>query len=258
MLVFSVGALVLAVALPVVVLVSTDSTAGGRIWLAALLFVAFGLIAGVSWRLADPRRPPVHTDAGGQQGAVTLRPPRGQIVLVAGFLMAAVALVWWGVSAGEAELVASGGMGIVLLLPALTFLYWYQRRSRLMLSPSGFRIITPNCDWEFRWEAVTAIGTGDNGRNVPAVTVRCPSAAMTSRRSLFLAPAGWRPPPQSTDGPWKIVPAMWGVGPNSLISTLIHLRAYGSRSSLHREHLVAMLTAPPLHVRIRMRRAMDV
>ncbi|WP_280358092.1 hypothetical protein [Nocardia otitidiscaviarum] len=255
MLIFSVVALVLAVVLPAVVLRSVESSAGGRIWLAMLVFVSFSLVGGASWRLANPRHPSVHAESSGEKGAVTLRPPRGQVVLVGSFLMAAVAMVWWGLSTEEAEIAVSGSIGIVLLLPALAFLCWYQSRSRLVLSPNGFRVMTPHCDWEFRWEAVTAIGVGDDGKNAPAVTIHCPSTAMVSRRSLFPVPAGWRPPPQSTDGPWKIVPAMWGAAPNSLISTLIHLRSHCARNPLHREELVAMLTVPPLHARIRTSRA---
>ncbi|MBL1072955.1 hypothetical protein JK358_00940 [Nocardia sp. 2] len=112
---------------------------------------------------------------------------------------------------------------------------------RLVLSPDHIRVKTHRCDWEFPWTATTSFAADVTSRDGGAIDVRCPAKAMTSRPTSH-KPLDWWTPLKSDDGPWKIVPAMWGVNPNSLLSTLNHLHTHPKhRTTLSAGELTAML-----------------
>ncbi|MEV6391133.1 hypothetical protein [Nocardia xishanensis] len=143
-------------------------------------------------------------------------------------------------------------LGLALLVAVLVLACLgirYRRTARLRLSPHTIRVTTRNFDWEFPWDAVD-FEPGFDAKGTETIAIRCPRAMVTTRPTPGKTPTHLRPPKDSPDGPWKLAPIMWGVSPNSLFSTLDHLRTDPDlRAELTNAQLTAMLTPPPWQTR---------
>ncbi|WP_280358115.1 hypothetical protein [Nocardia otitidiscaviarum] len=180
-------------------------------------------------------------------GTFLLRQPFLYLQFGASLAAVFTSVILLGIITEESELTLYGIIGLAVVLPGTALFAWYRQNSSITLSQHSVRFMTPILDWEFPWESITAFGSGDNGQNSAAVTIHCPSTAVIIRRSLLPTPANSLPSQSSADGPWKVVPAVWGATPNSLISALVYLRGNkAERHSLTRDEIVAMLTPPTL------------
>lgn len=213
-----------------------------------LLLLLGGIAALTYFVMGSEDRPEVR--AGDAENTFVLRyfPVRLAPVL-AGLAAMAVAALWLGVLARELESTLCGIALLVALLLLTGLTLSYRRTARLSFSPDAIRITTRNFDWEFPWDAAH-FAAGFDPKGAETIEIRCPRDAVTTRRTPRRTPTHLRPPADSLDGPWKITPIMWGVRPNSLYSTMTHLRAAPElRAALTRPQLTAMLTPPPWRTR---------
>ncbi|MEV0034083.1 hypothetical protein [Nocardia sp. NPDC050793] len=161
----------------------------------------------------------------------------------------AIAALWIGVLERALEPMFFGIALLVAVLVLACLGIRYRRTARLCLSPHTIRVTTRNFDWEFPWEAVD-FAAGFDAKGTETIAIRCPRTAVTTRPTRGKTPTHLRPPEDSPDGPWKLAPIMWGVSPNSLFSTLEHLRTDPDlRAELTHAQLTAMLTPPPWQTR---------
>lgn len=218
--------------------------------LPAAYFASVGIAAGSASRIALSRHPQISPLELDQSTAATLRQPWLYTIFVASFLPIFATLALLGNSTDESEVILYSMIGIAIVVPALVLAIWSRRSAQLILSPNSFRAVTPTYDWEFPWDAVTALETGDDREGLATIKIHCARTAMISRRSRFRTPESSIPPRSSDNGPWAITPASWGASPNSLISVLIYLRTHDeARNTLSHAQLRAMLKPPPARVR---------
>ncbi|MFI7001356.1 hypothetical protein [Nocardia sp. NPDC050175] len=229
--------------------IATDSSVEVPVALFIAALGVIAIVAGFTFRAG--LSPAVHYSE--QPTTFLLRYPRSRLRLlsaVAGFGIIAAAALWIGAREANIELVLGGTALVVVSVFVTITLLRLRRNAELALSPGEIRVTTRYCDWEFPWTAITAISASDDGRGAAAIAIRCRRDQMIARPAPRRTPARWLAPRRSKDGPWKIIPAMWGVTPNSLLSTLNYLSADPARRvALTREQLTSMLTPPPLPVR---------
>ncbi|MET8778878.1 hypothetical protein ABZV58_28065 [Nocardia sp. NPDC004654] len=241
----SLAALVGGAAGSVVGMVFGDRSVVG---IGGLLLLLGGIAAITYFVMGIEDRPKVR--AGDAENTFVLRylPVRLAPVL-AGLAAVAVAALWLGIVTGELEPTLCGIALLVALLLLAGLTLSYRRTARLSFSPDAIRITTRNFDWEFPWDAAH-FAAGFDPKGAETIEIRCPRHAVTTRRTQRKTPTHLRPPADSPDGPWKIAPIMWGVRPNSLYSTMTHLRTNPAlRTQLTRPQLTAMLTPPPWRTR---------
>ncbi|TQM26336.1 hypothetical protein [Nocardia bhagyanarayanae] len=214
-----------------------------------VLLLLLGGIAGITCLVMGIEdRPEVRAGDGDNTFVLRYLPVRLAPAL-AGLAAVAVAAIWLGIVTGDLEPTLCGIALLVALFLLAGLALSYRRTARLSFSPDAIRITTRNFDWEFPWDAAH-FTAGFDPKGAETIEIRCPRDAVITRRTPRKTPTHLRPPADSPDGPWKIAPIMWGVRPNSLYSTMTHLRGTPAlRAELTRTQLAAMLTPPPWRIR---------
>lgn len=229
--------------------IATDSSVEVPVALFIMSLGVIAVIGGFTFRAG--LSPAVHCSV--QPTTFLLRYPPSRLRLlsvVAGFGIIAATALWIGTREANIELVLSGTILVMLVAFVTIALFRLRRNAELTLSPNAIRVTTRYCDWEFPWSAITDTSASDDGRGGAVISIRCRRDQMISRPTPGRTPARWRAPRRSKEGPWKIIPLMWGVTPNSLLSTLNYLGADPARrAALTQEQLTSMLTPPPLAIR---------